>query len=135
VPAPFVENTFFFPLYFFTSLVKDKVTSRYEQSGKIPKQNSNGLSCKIKNLQVGPHKLQTFCRAKDTVNKTKRTPTDWERIFINPKSDVDKELKNLNSRNLNNPIKKWGSELNKEFSTEEYQRAEKHLKKKKVQHP
>ena len=70
---------------------------------------------------MGPHETAKLCKAKDTVNKTKRTPTDWERIFINPKSDVDKELKNLNSRNLNNPIKKWGSELNKEFSTDEYQ--------------
>ena len=33
------------------------------------------------------------------------------------------------SRKSNNPIKKWGSELNKEFSPEEYQMAEKHLKK------
>ena len=32
-------------------------------------------------------KLQTFCKAKDTVNKTKRPPTDWERIFTYPKSD------------------------------------------------
>ena len=32
-------------------------------------------------------KLQNFCKAKDTVNKTKRPPTDWERIFTNPKSD------------------------------------------------
>jgi hypothetical protein len=32
-------------------------------------------------------KLQIFCQAKDTVNKTKRRPTDWERIFTNPKSD------------------------------------------------
>ena len=32
-------------------------------------------------------KLQSFCKAKDTVNKTKRPPTDWERIFIYPKSD------------------------------------------------
>ena len=44
-------------------------------------------------------KLQSFCRAKDTVNKTKRPPTDWERIFTNPKSDrgvisnIYKELK------------------------------------------
>ena len=32
-------------------------------------------------------KLQSFSKAKDTVNKTKRPPTDWERIFTNPKSD------------------------------------------------
>jgi hypothetical protein len=32
-------------------------------------------------------KLQSFCEAKDTVNKTKRPPTDWERIFTYPKSD------------------------------------------------
>jgi hypothetical protein len=32
-------------------------------------------------------KLQSFYKAKDTVNKTKRPPTDWERIFTNPKSD------------------------------------------------
>ena len=32
-------------------------------------------------------KLQSFCKAKDTVNKTKRPPTDWERIFTYSKSD------------------------------------------------
>jgi hypothetical protein len=31
-------------------------------------------------------KLQSFCKAKDTVNKTKRPPTDWEKIFTNSKS-------------------------------------------------
>jgi hypothetical protein len=44
-------------------------------------------------------KLQSFCKTKVTVNKTKRSPTDWERIFTNPKSDSElisniyKELK------------------------------------------
>ena len=44
-------------------------------------------------------KLQSFCKAKDTVNKTKRPPTDWERIFTNSKSvsglisNIYKELK------------------------------------------
>jgi hypothetical protein len=56
-------------------------------------------------------KLQSFYKAKDTVNKTKMPPTDWERILTNPKSDrglmnnIYKELKKLNSRNSNNPIK------------------------------
>ena len=35
----------------------------------------------------------------------------------------------MDSRKSNNPIKKWGTELNKEFSTEEYQMSEKHLKR------
>jgi hypothetical protein len=34
----------------------------------------------------------------------------------------------VDSRKSDNPIKKWGSELNKEFSPEEYRMAEKHLK-------
>ena len=71
-------------------------------------------------------KLQSFCKAKDTVNNTKRPPIDWERIFTYPKSDrglisnIYKELKKVDFRKSNNPIKKWGSELNKEFSPEEY---------------
>jgi hypothetical protein len=56
-------------------------------------------------------KLQRFCKAKDTVNKRKRPPTDWKRIFTNPKSDrgliskIYKEVKQMDSRNANNPIK------------------------------
>jgi hypothetical protein len=80
-------------------------------------------------------KLQSFCKAKDTVNMTKRPPAGWEKIFTNPKSDrglifnIYKEHKKLDSRKPNNPIIKWGKDLNKEFSTEEYRMAEKHLKK------
>jgi hypothetical protein len=80
-------------------------------------------------------KLQRFCKAKATVNKTKRPPTDWVSILTNPKSDrglisnIYKELKKVDSRKTNNPIKEWGTELIKEFSTEEYQLPEKHLKK------
>jgi hypothetical protein len=56
-------------------------------------------------------KLQSFCKAKDTANRTKQQPTDWTRIFINPISDRGlisksyKELKKLNTNNPNNPIK------------------------------
>jgi hypothetical protein len=56
-------------------------------------------------------KSQSFCKAKDTVNRTKRHPTDWEKIFTNPTSsrglisNIYKELKKLDSRKSNNPIK------------------------------
>ena len=71
--------------------------------------------------------MQSFCKAKETVNKIKRPWTNWEKIFNNPTSkgglisNIYKELKKLDSRKPNNPIfKKWSIELNKELSTEEY---------------
>ena len=56
-------------------------------------------------------KLKSFCKAKDTVNRTKQQPTDWEKIFTSPTSyrgllsKIYKELKKLDSREQNNPIK------------------------------
>ena len=56
-------------------------------------------------------KLQSFCKAKDIVNRTKWQPTNWEKIFTNPTSNrglisnVYKELKKLVSRESYNPIK------------------------------
>jgi hypothetical protein len=61
-------------------------------------------------------------------------PTDWEKTLTNPKSNIYEEFKKLDSRETNNSIKKWGTELNKQRSTEEYRMAEKHLKKN-AQHP
>ena len=59
-------------------------------------------------------KLQSFCKAKDTVKKTKWQPTNWEKIFTHPTSDrgliskVYKELKKLDTTESNNLIKKMG---------------------------
>ena len=56
-------------------------------------------------------KLQSFCKAKDTVKRTKRQPSNWERIFTNPTSDgglisnIYKELKKIDPREPNDPIK------------------------------
>ena len=78
-------------------------------------------------------KLRSFCKAKDTVSKTKRLPSAWEKIFTNPSSDkgliskIYKEIKKLDTKTLINPIKKWGTELNREFSTEA-QMAKRHFK-------
>jgi hypothetical protein len=54
--------------------------------------------------------------------------TLWSSFFLSFMC-FGKELKKMDSRKPNNPIKKWGTELNKEFSPEEYRMAEKHLKK------
>jgi hypothetical protein len=51
-------------------------------------------------------KLQSFSKATDTVNKTKRPPIDWERFFTYPKSDrelisnIYKELKQVDSKKI-----------------------------------
>ena len=55
-------------------------------------------------------KLKSFCKAKPTINKTKQQSTEWGKIFTNPISDrglskIYKELKKLDSRKSNNPIK------------------------------
>jgi hypothetical protein len=52
-------------------------------------------------------KLKSFCKAKDTVNRTKQQPTDWEHNPISNTgliSKIYKELKRIDSRELNNPI-------------------------------
>jgi hypothetical protein len=57
-------------------------------------------------------KLQSFCKAKDTVNRTKWQPTNWEKIFTNLTftfdrrliSNIYKELKKLDSKEPNNPM-------------------------------
>jgi hypothetical protein len=72
------------------------------------------------------------------VSKLKRPPTEWEKIFASYTSDtglitrISRELKKLNSPKINDPIKKWTSELSRNFSKEEIQMAKKH--KKKVHH-
>jgi hypothetical protein len=71
------------------------------------------------------------------VNKTNQQPTDWKKKknFTNSTSDrgliskIYKELKELITKKPNNPIKQWGVELNRDFTTEESRIAEKHLKK------
>ena len=56
-------------------------------------------------------KQKSFCKAKDTVNKTKRQPTELKKIFTNPTLDrgliskIYKELKKLVIKRTNNPIK------------------------------
>jgi hypothetical protein len=80
-------------------------------------------------------KLKGFCTTKEMVSKLKRPPTEWEKNFASYTFDkgiitkIYRELKKLNSHKINEPIKKWATELNRTFSKEEYQMAKKHMKK------
>jgi cobalamin biosynthesis protein CobD/CbiB len=63
-----------------------------------------------------------------------RLPTEWKKIFafISDKgliTRIYRELKKLNSQNINYPISKWANELNRAFSKNEVQMDRKHMKK------
>ena len=62
--------------------------------------------------------LKSFCTAKETIRKVKRQPSEWEKIIANETtnkgliSKIYKQLIQLNTRKINNPIKKWGKQQN-----------------------
>ena len=57
-------------------------------------------------------KLKSFCKTKETTNKMKRKPSEWEKIFAKGSMDkgliskIYKQLMQLNIKKTNNPIKK-----------------------------
>ena len=73
-------------------------------------------------------KLKSFCTAKETISKVKRPPSDWKKIRANKGTDkgliskIYEQLLQLNSRKINDPIKKWAKDRNRHFSKEDKQR-------------
>ena len=72
---------------------------------------------------------------KETLSKVKRQSSEWEKIIANETtnkeliSKIHKQLLHLNTRKINNPIKIWAKELNRCFSKEDIQMANKHMKR------
>ena len=58
--------------------------------------------------------LKSFCTAKETTNKTKRQPSEWEKIFANKSMDqgliskIYKQLMQLNIKKNKQPNQKMG---------------------------
>ena len=84
---------------------------------------------------MGPNETSKLLHKKETISKVERQSSDWEKIIANEATDkgliskIYKQLMKLNSRKLNYPIKKWDKELNRHFSKEDIQLANKHMKR------
>ena len=70
-------------------------------------------------------KLKKLLHSKETISKVKRQPSEWEKIIASETTDkrliskIYKQLIQLNTRETNNPIKKWEKDLNRHFSKED----------------
>ena len=83
------------------------------------------MEMKTKINKWDPIKLKSFYTAKETTNKVKRQPSEWEKIIAKETTNKEllskthKQLIQLNTRKANNPIKKWERDLKRHFSKED----------------
>ena len=78
-------------------------------------------------------KIKILCKVKET--EKLRQLMEWEKIFANDSTDkragiqVYKDLLKLKTQKTNNPVKKWEEDMNRHFSKEDIQKANRHMKK------
>ena len=80
-------------------------------------------------------KLKNFCTMKETISKVKKQPLEWEKIIANEATDqksiskIYKQHLQLNSRKINDTIKKCAKELNRHFFKEDIQMDNRRMKR------
>ena len=106
--------------------ITDKTFSDINHTNVFLGQSPKAIEIKAKINKWDLIKLTSFFTAKETINKMKRQPTEWEKIFANDATDkslISKIYKQLiqlnNNKKTNNPIQKWAENLNRHFSKEE----------------
>ena len=83
------------------------------------------METKTKRNKWNLMKLKSFSTAKETINKMKRQPSEWEKIFANKATDkgliskIYKQLMQLKIKKTNNLIQKWTKVINRHFSKED----------------
>jgi len=127
------------------SIRQDTINLLAENTGKtlsdinltnvFSRQSPKPTERKEKNKTMGPHQTDKFCTAKETKKKTKGQLTEWEKMVSNDATDkgfifkLYKLLIKLNSKKANNPMEKWAKDLNRQFSNEDIQMANKYMNK------
>ena len=98
------------------------------------------MEIKAKNLKWDLIKLKSMCTMKEIISKVKRQPSEWDKIITNEATDKEliskiyKQLMKLNTRKIKDPVKKWAKGLNRHFSKEDIQMANKHEKMLNITH-
>ena len=120
-------------------LLEENISSALFDSG-LRRIFSNTMSTRASETKEKINKwdfirLKSFCKANETINKTKRQPNNWEKISANHTpnkgliSKIYKELTQLKDKKTNNLIKKRTEDMNRHFSKADIQVANRHMKR------